>query len=376
MSVDVPDWIPREPVADELKRIASLEPSERDEQLRHLCEELKSLLSVKSCDASESGVKVVPRCGLAETKIGGDFGKQIQGHVSAGYANYFQRGEAFELRAKSDTMNARTFSFVATVPILSALDVQKACSFARAAASATWDTQSVAKFNIEVGALEARYTPIGSGASYAIAGSVVRSKRDAKTPTVVAADPRWYLKLGVSCSLPMARGLGEVSCILADSKWLPLVKVQGSHRVPLGYGFSVRLGGGMIFAERAVPFPEKFRLGGPPTACGIDLDKFGTSVGGFPSGNDWWSAASLDFETLVLPQYNLNGHFFVNAAVAGNRKSNCVLDYAPSVVKLVSAGAGLTFNQGPVQVQLNTQYPYVISSGLRFLRFQIGICPL
>jgi hypothetical protein len=50
--------------------------------------------------------------------------------------------------------------------------------------------------------------------------------------------------------------------------------------------------------------------------------------------------------------------------VALNRKSNGVLDFAPGTAKVASAGAGLTFAQGPVRVEMNVQTPYVVSHGL------------
>ena len=376
MSVDVPEWIPRDVVGSELKRITELGDEEQEAQLQQLQKELESLGSIRKCEVSKSGVSVVERLGLMATKIGGDIGHEMSGHANMGYANFFKRGETFELRAKTGTSSVKTFSFIATLPLLSKINASNACSFSRACASLEWDTQTIAKYNIEVGSAEASFKPLGRGWNLAIAASVVQSKRDEKTPTVVASDPSHYFKVSARCDLPRFIGSGEISCVIADKKFLPFAKLHYRHSINLGYGFSIRLGGGVIITEKAVPFPEKFRVGGVPSAYGINQDKFGTTVGGFPSGNDWWSSVCFDFATFVLPQHGLNGHFFVNAALAGNRKSNCVLDYAPSITKVVSAGAGLTFNQGPFQFQANVQYPYVISSGLEFLRFQVGICPL
>jgi hypothetical protein len=84
-------------------------------------------------------------------------------------------------------------------------------------------------------------------------------------------------------------------------------------------------------------------------------------------------SGTLDFSTLLFPEYSLNAHFFVNGALSVNSKSNSVLDMTPSAAGVLSAGAGLTFMHGPAKVQLNVQQPYYVTKGLKFLKFQIGI---
>jgi outer membrane protein assembly factor BamA len=135
----------------------------------------------------------------------------------------------------------------------------------------------------------------------------------------------------------------ETGVLRADRQLTPFLKCTAMWRLPLTFGFSALLGGGVLLSKRAVPYAEKFRIGGVPNAHGIDHEKFGTSIGGFPSGCDRWVSSRLDFMTFLLPEHGLDAHLFINGATAVNRTSNNVLDLAPTFTKVLSAGANLQF---------------------------------
>jgi outer membrane protein assembly factor BamA len=210
---------------------------------------------------------------------------------------------------------------------------------------------------------------------------VVTYKLTKTPPVVLTSDNYTYFKASfrsdISLFTRFVNTAFEVATIVSkECTAIPFVKVSGTAHYNMGYGLGFHVTGGVIGARKPVPFPEKFRIGGIPVSHGIEHEKFGTSVGGFPSGCDSYLAGTLDFSTLIFPEYALNAHFFLNGAISANRKSNSILDFAPSVSSVVSVGAGLTFTQGPVRVQANIQHPYHVSSGLSFSRFQFGISPI
>ena len=130
--------------------------------------------------------------------------------------------------------------------------------------------------------------------------------------------------------------------------------------------------GGAILAPEAVPFTEKFKVGGAPIARGIENHEFGPTFANFPSGIDAFASSTVEFFTPILPQANLNAHFFVNGAIGANFKSNNIFDSLPDFSTALTFGTGLVFRQGGIQVELNTQIPYYASEGLKTVRYQIG----
>jgi hypothetical protein len=357
-------------------------PSDQcDAVLSRLSEQLKSLLpSIKSAELKPDSATIVPRKGLLPTTVGADIGYDPAGNVSSGWANYFNRGEVLEVKGRSTTTKSPTLSVVYTHPFFGVPDYSQPVPFSRLVASSSVDVRQIADEVIDTASFEASWLPKGRGLRHGVAISLVVNRITKNSPIVLATDPPRYLKVSwkteAPAAVPSLAAAVEAGILAGGGRPIPYVKLNGMSRFHVGWGLSLGAGAGLIVAGRAVPFAEKFRVGGVPTAYGIEHEKFGTVVGGFASGSDGWISGVADFATVVLPEYNLNAHFFLNAAVAVNWKSNSVLDFAPSIAKVASAGAGLTFAQGPVRVEMNVQTPYLVTQGLSFLRFQIGFSPL
>jgi hypothetical protein len=381
--INAPPWFPAASLKAELVRLSmlGLPPDERDAVFSRLSNQLKSILpSIKSAELKPDSATIVPRRGILPTTVGADIGYEPAGNVSSGWANYFNRGEVLEVKGRSTTTKSPTLSVVYTHPFFGLPDYSQPVPFSRFVASSSVDVRQIADEVIETASIETSWLPKGRGLRHGVAISLIVNRITKNSPVVLAADPARYLKVAwkteAPAAVPSLAGAIEAGILAGGGRPIPYVKLNGVSRLQVGWGMGLGAGGGLIIANRAVPFAEKFRIGGVPIAYGIEYEKFGTVVGGFASGSDGWISGVADFSTVVLPEYNLNAHFFLNAAVAVNRKSNSVLDFAPSVAKVASGGAGLTFAQGPVRIEMNVQAPYVVTQGLSFLRFQIGFSPL
>lgn len=377
MEISTPSWFPKDVVVQEMKRMKALNLTEDQlkAHLEHFKQQISTLGSVGKVEVSTNKVNIVARKGLMKTKIGGDYGGKISGNAVTGYANLFKKGETFELKVNGGD-HKHTFSFVSSLPLLKNADFSLPVPYTKFSLSVIMGQQTLVNTSIQINSLEAVMQPKGQGYTFSSILSMIQSKRNEKTPAVIASDPARYFKFALKSDLPRMNGNAELACTFGDGKFVPFLKANTLRVHNFGYNLRAVFGGGFILSKGAVPFPEKFRVGGVPVAYGIDPEKFGTTLGNFPSGCDLWHSTTLDFATPVLPQYGVNGHFFVNGAVSANMKSNCVLDLTPSVSKLLTAGLGLTYNQGAVQIQFNVQHPFYVSDGLKFTSFQVGVCPI
>jgi hypothetical protein len=381
--VSAPPWFPSDALSSAIDHISQLPltPEEKDAQLSRLKEQISSLKSIKSVSLKLDSAEIVPSRGLMPTTFGVDVGPESDGNVSTGWSNFFQRGDFIVFEGKFKHLTAPTLSVSFTQPLLKNANFSLDNPFGTFRVSATLDIQPISGENIQTGLLESILSPQGPFGTHRVAFSVVNYRLSARPPVVLSSDRSPYFKASIRSDLPLFGHLIdtalEVAAVVSKSCAAnPFVKLSVTSHYNMGYGLGFYVAGGAIAASKPVPYPEKFRPGGIPVSHGIEHERFGPIVGGFPSGCDSYASGTLDFSTLVFPEYNLNAHFFLNGAVAANRRSNSILDFAPSVSAVVSVGAGLTFTQGPVRVQANVQHPYYVSSGLSFARFQLGISPV
>jgi outer membrane protein assembly factor BamA len=352
---------------------------EFDEHMKRISGHLTSLPSIRSAEVKAKLLKVVPRLGLLPTNIGGDIGADPATHVSTGYANFFRKGEVFEVKGSYSASKSPSLTVSYTHPLFANADFSLPIPFSKVTTSLTFDSRQIVSESITTGQFEASFLPRGKPLNLSGLLSFVSEKVTPTSSIAFALDPSPYLKICVKAEtlplFPYLSGSVESGILRANQRFTPFLKLNALRRFNLGFGFSALFGCGALMSKRAVPYAEKFRIGGVPTAYGIDHEKFGTSIGGFPSGCDKWASATLDFTTLLLPEYGLDVHVFVNGAVARNEKSHNVIDLVPTLTKVLSVGAGLQFVQGGVKIQANLQFPYHSSAGLNFSRFQIGFCP-
>lgn len=387
---ETPKWFPQEKLEEEVKRIRTLD-STFDEK-KQLLENLESKIKISSIKKAElkriltpyykyelfNPVKITveQRKGLAVTQVGGEIGHESTATVQTGYTNFFDKGEAFELKGKTSTPSGfPSFTFQYTLPIMKFTDFSLPNPYQFFKLSATISKKEVKKFNVNNSAINVSYELNKPMITFDLGLSMISEDHRVEAPIAFRLDPKTYYKFEFRCNNhPLSPTNFDTSfgTLYTGEKVIPYTKLSYNLRHQFQYGLSVYNSSGIIASTYAVPHSEKFGCGGAPFLRGSDKDGFCSVIGGFPSNSDRYSFAGIDFSTLLFPQYQLNGHFFLNAGVSANTKANSPLDISRSYNKMITAGCGLTFTQGPVRVELNTQIPLYQSGSAKFAQYQIG----
>ncbi|OHS98718.1 hypothetical protein TRFO_08711 [Tritrichomonas foetus] len=395
-----PNWFSESPIRKEMERIQSLkiEYEKKNEMIKELIEKIKPIKSIKSIEIHRlfrNGhsdrfnpfiLKVVPRCGQLATSIGGETGTTHSVHISTGYANFFYENEYVEFSAKIRSDSSPKFTLNFTKDLINEADfsLSKNC-FTTYSLSASYDMNTFKKQKIHIASISATAHKKGSDLVNTASLSMVNEDHSADAPPAMYFDPSPYFKASIKTEsasiIPTLAALSELSLLLAKSSQkitlIPFLKVRSNISKTLqSCNLKGHCSGGFILSPFAVPFAEKFKIGGIPIARGVDNDEFGPKIGNFPSGCDAYISGTLEFFQPVFPEQNFNAHFFVNGAVAGNFKSNNIFDVQPHISSILTCGTGFIFQQGPIQVELNAQLPYYVSEGIKTLKYQIGFTPV
>ena len=383
------NWFSSEPIQDEVRRIESLDVSddEKDQLISNLESKIKEIKSIKSVEISRSGpfrrfsANVKPRVGNLPTSIGGEAGTKQSVHVSTGYSNFFYSNEYVEVMAKIRTDSAPKFTMRFTRDDLNNADFSlQNGPYTTSSLSIVYDINMFKKQKISTASISGMYQKKGSKLMHTASMEMVQEDHSINAPPALYFDPPIYFKALLRTEntgiIPSLSAFSEIACVVAKKMLIPFLKMRTNFSKTFSFcNLKVLKGdvtGGAILAPAAVPFAEKFKIGGVPIARGIENDEFGPKVAFFPSGCDAFLSSTLEFFTPVFPAQNLNAHFFVNGAIASNFKSNNIFDIQPSFSSMVTFGTGFIFQQGPVQVELNAQLPFHLSDGQKCLRYQIG----
>lgn len=398
-------WFPEEPIRHEMKNIQSmnLDFNSKNEKMQELVAKVKSIKTIKTIEIyrllpkfwkfnlfNPFRIKIIPRTGQLATTIGGEAGSTQSMHISTGFANYFYHNEYYELSAKVRSDTSPRFSAQFTHDYLEEADYSLLQHFFTTySVSASYDMKMFKKQKITTAMLSSTYHPKNSFLSHSASLSIVKEDQSETVPPAFYCDPSPYVKMALktentSIIIPSAGAFCELSYLFSKSKqndkllsFIPALKVQTNISKfidSLNLKFSGS--GGCIIAPEAVPFNEKFKVGGAPIARGIENHEFGPTFANFPSGIDAFASSTIEFFTPLFPQVNLNAHFFVNGAIGANFKSNNFFDNLPDYSSVLTFGTGLVFRQGGIQVELNTQIPYYFSEGLKTVKYQIGFSPV
>jgi len=374
---------------DELKRyVESIKKSYTEKKhiedcIESLTKRIESFPIIKKAkiNVDPYKVEIEEKKGLMKTYIGGEVGQDNTIKVSTSYANFFKCGDLFSLTGKYNVQGAPSFDISFSKPIPKGVDFSRLMPFQTHHLSIKLERNLVSKIHVDIASLSYTLSPIKNGVSFVQSLSLIKQPQGKNVPMVFNFDPSPYLKISSELSqesgLQMIGNSIEASVIVDKMKTcVPFLKLKLFKGFNLGFGLSGFASSGFILSQKAVPFYEKFLLGGVPLVRGTEQAGFGYKTGKFPCGNDFYVAGSIDESLLIFPQYQLNGHIFLNGAYARNFKSNSILDKEPSPSFIASAGAGVTFVQGAMKIEANVQTPLLLSKGQSFLKYQIGVSPL
>lgn len=397
-------WFPEGPIRREMKEIQSmkLDFNTKNEKMQELVSKVKSIKSIKSIEIyrllpkfckfnflNPFRIKIIPRTGQLATTIGGEAGSTQSMHVSTGFANYFYDNEFVELSLKVRSDSSPRFQAKFTHDYLEDADFSLLHHFFTTFdVAASYEMKMIKKHKVTTAMLSSSYHPKNSFLAHSASLSVVTEDQSEQSPPSFYCDPSPYVKMAfktenTSIIIPSVGAFCEFSYLYTKNtnqeqslSIMPMLKIQTNYSKFID-PLNIRLSGssGAILSPKAVPFTEKFKVGGAPVARGIDNHNFGPLFANFPSGIDAFTSATAEFFTPIFPQINLNAHFFANGAIGLNLKSNNFFDDCPSYYSALTFGTGLVFHQGGVQVELNTQIPYYITEGLKTVRYQIGFSP-
>lgn len=397
-------WFPEGPIRREKKAIESmdLDFKSKNEKMKELESKVKPIKSIKSIKIyrllpefckfnlfNPFRMKIIPRTGQLATTIGGEAGSTQSMHISTGFANYFYDNEYFELSAKVRSDASPRFQAKYTHDYLEDADYSLLHHFFTTFdVAASYEMKTFKKQKVTTAMLYTSYHPKNSFLSHSASLSVINEDQSDNAPPSFYCDPSPYVKMAfktenTSIIIPSVGAFCEFSYLYSKSSnqnqsfsIMPMLKIQTNFSKFID-SLNLKFSGssGAILSPKAVPFTEKFKVGGAPVARGIENHDFGPLFANFPSGIDTFASATAEFFTPIFPQASLNAHFFVNGAVGANLKSNNFFDDLPSYFSALTFGTGLVFNQGGVQVELNAQIPYRVTEGLKTVRYQIGFSP-
>lgn len=397
-------WFPMKPIQNELQRIQSLplDYESKNEMIQELAAKLKTVKTIKTINIHRLLPKffkfnflnpfvsqIQPRIGHLATSIGAEAGSTQSVHLSTGYSNFFYHNEYVELSSSVQSDTSPKFSLSITHDLLETADYSLNKNFYTTySTSAIYEVQTFKKCQITSGSLSTSYQEKGSNYLENTSLSIISEDKGLNSPPALYSDPSPYFKFAFKVSnnsflFPQLSNFLELSYLFSKHPKIgnfdvcPVLKNRTNYskffpKMNLKFSGSA----GFLLSPKAVPFAEKFKIGGVPFARGIENEEFSGNVAGFPSGCDMFLSQTLEFYTPILPQYNLSGHFFANGAISANLRSNNFFDAVPQVSKALTVGTGLVFVQNGMQIELNTQMPVHLSKELNFVKFQFGISPL
>ncbi|OHT17106.1 hypothetical protein TRFO_12618 [Tritrichomonas foetus] len=397
-----PDWFPLTPFEKEVKRIQGLDIDVASKQamINELLDKIRPIKSIKSIEITQEYknqtvnnfnpfvLTVLPRIGQLPTSFNAELGNTHSISVSTGYSNFFFSHEYSEFTAKIRSDCSPKFIYKFTKNNLKDADfsLKKNC-FSSSSLTASYDIHTIRKQNIYIGSLEASYHGKASIFNHSVSASHIKEDQSkGKVPPALSFDPSPYYKASIkteiesnilSLSTLAFSTLSEVSILKTKCKTLiPFWKLRSDISCKLPFNFKLSSSCGYILARHAVPFTEKFKVGGVPIARGVEIDELCHKVANFPSGCDSFFSSTVEWSTPIIPKYNCQGHIFANGAISANSKSNNVFDNLEDKLSILTFGAGLVFPQKSSQIEINAQVPYRISRGLKCFRYQIGFSPL
>ena len=394
-----PVWLETKTLKEAISIILdSKAPNEAKENaLKALSESVKALPSIKDCKINEKTGKfeIIEYKGLTRTSVGGDIGTENAARFQTGWANLFKKGETVSLIGRLTQNKAPSVSIAFTIPDLKNIDFLRKNPYQKYEFSLNIGREPVHGYPVDTIALKGVISAGKKPFQQTFSISSIKQITDNTAPFPLRYEPSPYFKLSYQILMPGLQAISQNQVTIgvltdADKEIDPFIKANLTKGVNLPYGVNIFASGGFmsklrpkkgysysLTGMRPMPFPEKFFIGGVPSARGIEERKFGYAYGGFPQGLDAFATATIEEKLILFPQYQLNGHLFVSGTIGRNFSSYFPCSADPDWTSSVVAGAGLTFVQGPAQIELNIQTKlYQTGANNKVLTYQFGITPI
>ncbi|OHT15468.1 hypothetical protein TRFO_14092 [Tritrichomonas foetus] len=389
-----PEFVANELLLDELNRIRKekIPFAQKNEEAQKLAKKLSSISSVKSVEIKRRfpsfyrfeflnpySVKVHSYKGFLPPY----FSVSKSFDINLGWANFVDsENETIELGAQFKSIRPPKLIMHYNIYDLKNADfsLHENC-FSTLRVSVSNETQYVKKQPIRIYSFDVFFHPKHMNMTQLASLSVVSECHETSAPLTFLFDPSPYLKVSYKLENKALKNIvsfsSEFACLVYNKKKQrakPMVKFITTLKKKLGLGFSAFCTGGMLISRSAVPFAEKFQIGGIELTRGIESRDLCMRANNFPSGSDMFASGTLDYCPALVP--NVNPHFFVNGAFSANLQSNNMFDVVPRLSSVLSVGTGIKFQYKGATFEANVQFPYKKSDHLHFLRFQLGVTPI
>lgn len=156
--------------------------------------------------------------------------------------------------------------------------------------------------------------------------------------------------------------------IVTDTKsTIPAIQYKVSMQGLLPPNVLCRAEAGSLLSTSALPYPERYHLGGRPILRGVDAQKFSPKFNRTYTGIEHYIAATQELRFPVSDMLNM--YLFNSNAVGVNIHRTHPAEKLPGFVKYGGIGIGFVVSTGLTDIEVNFSVPYMASPNMPICHF-------